>query len=420
MLKIDIPASFALSGDRLSLEPHDPDFVQNPYAAYAELHRVAPACVWEQYGHWCFFGFDTVNALLRDRRFGRQILHVASREELGMAPPEPGLANFDAVEAHSLLNLEPPGHTKLRKLINKAFVSRQVERLRPQIATLANKLIDGFAPDKPFELLVDYATPIPLVTICGMLGVPASEGPRLLEWSHAICRMYVLAPSEADKKAADAASRDFDLFLRDHIARHRKTPGDDLLTALIAAEEDGETLTLDELVSTVVLLLNAGHEATVHQMGNAMKSVTESGIDPAALFADDKAAEATVEECLRHDAPLHMFTRYALEDMVLEAEGREIALKTGDRIGLMLGAANRDPRRFARPEMFDPSRPNNQNVTFGAGIHFCIGAPLARLEMQVALPALYQRMPELKIDGPFRYADIYHFHGLERVPVLPG
>jgi cytochrome P450 len=412
-------ASFNLSGHRLALSPRDPGFVQDPYAVYARLHAESPAWFWEEYGHWCFGGFDAVNALLRDRRFGRQVLHVATREEAGLAEPKPELADFDAVERHSLLELEPPGHTRLRKLINKAFVSRQVERLRPQVETLANGLIDGFAPGEPVELLEHYATPVPLVTICGMLGVPVEAGPQLLEWSHAMVRMYVLAPSAEDERNANAAARDFAAFLRGHIAEHRKHPADDLLSALIAAEQDGETLTLDELVSTVILLLNAGHEATVHQMGNAAKSILESGIAPDVLFADDKATEATVEECLRHDAPLHMFTRYALEDITLDMEGQSIALKKGERIGLMLGAANRDPRRFENPDAFDPSR-DNANVTFGAGIHFCIGAPLARLELQVALPLLFRRMPGLRVTETLRYGDVYHFHGLERVPVIAG
>ncbi|WP_223385555.1 cytochrome P450 [Oricola cellulosilytica] len=415
-----LPSSFQLSGNRLSLDPHDPDFVQNPYAAYAELHRVSPAFFWEQYGHWCFAGFDAVSALLRDRRFGRQILHVATREELGLPGPNPALANFDAVERHSLLELEPPGHTKLRKLINKAFVSRNVERLRPQIEALANRLIDGFAPGKPVELLERYATPIPLVTICGMLGVPVEAGPQLVAWSHAMCRMYVLDPSNDDARNADAAAGEFSAFLREHIVERRQNPADDLLSALIAAEQDGDTLTLDELISTIVLLLNAGHEATVHQIGNAVKTIVESGRDPAVLFADDKASAATVEECLRHDAPLHMFTRYALEDLTFDLEGHPVALKKGDTIGLMLGAANRDPRRFDEPGRFDPARDKNDNVSFGAGIHFCVGAPLARLELQVALPVLFERLPGLQVTEALRYADVYHFHGLERVPVTAG
>jgi unspecific monooxygenase len=167
------------------------------------------------------------------------------------------------------------------------------------------------------------------------------------------------------------------------------------------------------MLSTAILLLNAGHEATVHTTGNAVKAILESGYDPRMLFADDTATAATVEEALRFDAPLHMFTRYALED--LDYNG--IALRKGDVIGLMLGAANRDPNRFTNPNTFDPLRTDGANVSFGAGIHFCIGAPLARLEMQIAMKILFERLPKLHLSAPPRYADVYHFHGLERLDV---
>ncbi|MCR9124116.1 MAG: cytochrome P450 [Phyllobacteriaceae bacterium] len=397
-----------------SIDPRDPDFVQDVYDAYGQWHADGPAFFWEEYGHWCFAGYETVDRLLRDRRFGRQVLHVATRDELGWPPRPAHLSDFDAVERHSLLELEPPAHTRLRRLITKAFVARQVERLRPQINALCHDLIDGFEADGEVELLSAYATPIPLKTICALLGVPEEAGPQLLAWSHAIVKMYVLDPSMDDQIAANAAARDFSAFLRGHIAKKRAAPGDDLLSALIAAEDDGETLSVDELVSTVILLLNAGHEATVHQIGNAMRSILASGIAPRDLFADADATAATVEECLRHDAPLHMFTRYALEDMAFEADGETIPLSKGDTIGLLLGTANRDPRRFADPDRFDPHRPDQVNVTFGAGLHFCIGAPLARIELQEALSVLFARLPGLRFAGTPRYADAYHFHGLER------
>jgi unspecific monooxygenase len=203
--------------------------------------------------------------------------------------------------------------------------------------------------------------------------------------------------------------------LTDHPdADHRRTDlRDDLISHLLEAEALGDKLTEDELVSTVILLLNAGHEATVHQTGNAIKSVLESGLDPRVLFRDEAATAATVEESLRFDAPLHMFTHYALEDL----EYKGISLQKGDTIGLMLGAANRDPVRFVDPDTFDPSRPNQANVSFGAGIHFCIGAPLARLEMQIALKALFERLPGLHLAEAPLYRDVYHFHGLDRLNV---
>lgn len=394
---------------RVDLDPRDPAFVQDPYAAYREIRARAPVFFWEQYGFWCAAGHDTVSALLRDRRFGRQILHVATREELGWPEPEAHLAPFLAVERHSLLELEPPQHTRLRTLVNRAFVSRQVERLRPRIAAVAEGLIDGFSEDGEADLLAAFCTPIPVVMIAELLGVDPAMAPQLLDWSHRMVAMYQFRRDRAVEDAASAASAEFVAFLRAELAARRAGPRDDLLSHLAAASAGGDRLSEDETVSTCILLLNAGHEATVHAFANGMASLLWEGIDPADAFADPDATESCVEEMLRHDAPLHLFTRYALEDVDVGAA----SMRKGDRIGLLLGAANRDPARFAMPDRFDPRRRDNVHVSFGAGIHFCIGAPLARLEMQVALPILARRLPGLAFDGRPVYRDTYHFHGLE-------
>ncbi len=396
---------------RLRLDPRDPVFFNDPYAAYAAIHARSAAFFWEDYGHWCFAGFDQVNALLRDRRFGRQILHVASREELGLPEPARHLARFDAVEAHSLLELEPPAHTRLRTLVNRAFVSRSIERLRPEIEVLCERLIDGFDADGEVELLASFAEIVPATIIARMLGVPEDRTADLLDWSHRMVKMYMFGRDLSVEEDADLAAGEFADFLREIIGERRAEPRDDLISHMIAAQAAGEDrLSEAELISTAVLLLNAGHEATVHQIGNAVPSILASGLAPSALFADAGTTSRTIEECLRHDAPLHMVTRYALDDVVLPGD---IAIRRGDRIGLMLGAANRDPARFAEPDRFDPSRADQGHVSFGAGIHFCIGAPLARLELEIALPALFRRLPRLRTTKAPRYRDAYHFHGLE-------
>jgi cytochrome P450 len=390
----------------VSLDPCDPAFYHNPYPAYHAIRAALPAFKWEEYGYWCFARHEDVNALLRDRRFGRQILHVASAEELGW-PATPGhLKPFHEFESHSLLELEPPVHTRLRSLVNRSFLSRQVERLRPAIMSLSNGLIDRLETRGEAELLADFATPIPLIVICDLLGVPSDMGRQLLAWSHDMVAMYQARRDRAIEDAAVAATIAFSDFMRGYIARRRKDPRDDLLSELIRAEEQGRKLSEDELVTTAVLLLNAGHEATVHAIGNGIKALLEHGIG-------DGVDEATIEETLRHDAPLHLFTRYALED--LEYGG--IRLKKGEVVGLLLGAANRDPERFAEPDRFVPGRSPNPVVTFGAGIHFCIGAPLARLEMQVAMPLLFERLPKLALADTPRYRNAFHFHGLERLDV---
>ncbi len=384
------------------LDPVDPEFYNDPYPAYHAIRAETPVFTWEQYGHWCFGRHEDVNALLRDRRFGRQILHVASREELGWAETPEHLKPFYDFEKHSLLELEPPVHTRLRGLVNRSFLSRQVERLRPQITSLTNGLIDRFEARGEAELLSEFATPIPVIVICDLLGVPAEMAQQLLAWSHDMVSMYMARRDREVEEKAVKATLEFSAFMRDYINQRRKEPRDDLLSELIKAEEQGSKLTEDELVTTAILLLNAGHEATVHALGNSIKCLLEQNIRHG-------IGEGHVEECLRYDAPLHLFTRYALED--LEYAG--IRLKKGETVGLMLGAANRDPARFPEPDRFIPERDPNPQVSFGAGIHFCIGAPLARLEMQIALPLLFQRLPKLALAEAPKYRNAYHFHGLE-------
>lgn len=378
------------------------------------MHASSPAFFWNDYGHWCFAGFRDVNALLRDKRFGRQILHKMSREELGLPPPKAHTAAFDQTEKYTLLNLEPPAHTRLRALVNRAFVSRNVEQLRPRIERLANELIDGFEADGGVDLLRAYAVPIPAIVIAEMIGMPADMAMQLVDWSNRMVAMYMHGVTYETELDANQASIEFMDYVRAMMAERRRQPREDLLTHMLTSEVDGEKLTDDEVISTTILLLNAGHEATVHTTGNTVKSILESGLDPKAILADEKQIEATVEEGLRFDAPLHMFTRYALQDVTLD---NGLSFRQGEIIGLMLGAANRDPTRFANANTFDPFRTDGQNVSFGAGIHFCIGAPLARIELQVSLKTLFDRLPGLRLKGQPQYKNIYHFHGLETLEV---
>jgi cytochrome P450 len=398
---------------RASLDPRDPAFFNDPYPAYRALAAETPAFFWEQYGFWCFTRHAHVSALLRDRRFGRQILHVATRDELGWSEPPGHIRAFLEVERHSLLELEPPEHTRLRNLVNRAFVSRQVERLAPRIAALAHELIDGFEARGEVDLIEEFATRIPVVVIAELLGVPADMWRQLLDWSHRMVAMYQFGRTRAVEDDAVAATEAFSAFLRGYVEERRSLRADDLISQLIAAEADGGRLSQEELITTCILLLNAGHEATVHGIGNGVKAMLEASIDPREAFATPAATATLVEELLRIDPPLHLFTRYALEDV----EFADVALKKGDQIGLLLGAANRDGERFPDPDRVDPSRSPNPHVAFGGGIHFCVGAPLARLEMHASLPILFERLPGLRLAAAPRYRDSYHFHGLEALPL---
>lgn len=396
---------------RVSLNGRDPQFYQNPNAVYAMLHAHCPTFYWEEQRQWFFTGYDQVNGLLRDRRFGRQILHVASREELGLPQPQPHVRHFDAAEAHSLLELEPPDHTRLRTLVNRAFFSRHLEKMKPEIAELANSLIDQFEQDGGTELLSSFADIIPVTMIARMIGIPEEMGPQLLKWSHAYVRMYMFGRTRADEDAADQAAREFSEYVKSVIAERRASPADDLLTQMIHTEHKGQHLTEDELVSTTIVLLNAGHEATVHQIGNSVRTILESGLPPDTLFQDEATTARTVEECLRIGAPVHIFQRWALEPVEIDG----ISLQRGDKISIILAAANVDPLKFTDPLSFKPDRAEASNLSFGAGIHFCIGAPLAQLELNIALPILFKRLPGLRLATPPVVKDVYHFHGLERL-----
>ncbi len=406
------PLSLDPATRRLKLSPLDPAFYLDPYPAYAALHAQSPAFFWEDYGLWCFGGFDEVNRLFRDKRFGRENRWGAP---LHPAPGREHLQAFDRVESGSLLEREPPAHTRLRSLVNRAFVSRAIERLKPRIEALAHELIDALPRGEAFDLLPTVAAPVPLSIICELLGVPSAKGEHLLDWSHAMCAMYVPQRSQEMEVAANHAAAEFHRFLTQHIAAHARAGADDLLSALIAMRDAGEQLNDDELVSTCVLLLNAGHEATVHQTGNAVNAILAQGGDPRRFFATQQATDATVEECLRFDAPLHVFTRFAYETVEL---GEGIVVHPGERIGLLLGMANRDPRVFETADRFAPGREDQKNASFGAGIHFCIGAPLARLELQTTLKVLFDRLPGLQLAAAPRYRNSYHFHGLERLMVI--
>jgi len=401
-MRIDVPHRSA------SIDPCDSDFYNNPYPAYRQVRDVVPVFKWEEYDHWCFARHADVNALLRDPRFGRQILHVATREELGMAEEPEHLKPFYACERHSLLELEPPVHTRLRSLVSRSFLPRQIENMRMDITNLCRDLIDQFENKAEIDLLASYATPIPIVIICKLLGVPVDMSQQLLSWSHDMVCMYQARRDRALEDAAAKATVEFSNFMRSYVTERRKNRGEDLLSELIQAEEQGQRLSEDELVTTAILLLNAGHEATVHTMGNAIKALLETGIR-------SEFTSGHIEEALRFDAPLHLFKRYALED--LEYAG--INFRKGEQVGLLLGAANRDPERFADPDLFSPGRSPNPHVSFGAGIHFCLGAALARLELNIAIPMLFSRMPNIRIIEPPRYRNVYHFHGLESLMVSP-
>lgn len=378
--------------------PTDPAFVQNPYPFYDKARTAGDFFWWDEYGVACAVSHQAVHQVLRSKQMGRECPHE-------LAPDIPAHQQpFYDIEAHSMLELEPPRHTRLRSLVLRAFTSRTIAAMEQDITQLCHELIDQF-PSEPFDLLDAYARPVPVIVICRLLGVPEQEADNLLTWSNAMVAMYTAGRTRAQEDAAATAARAFADFMRGYIAKRRKTPADDLISTLIAAEEAGEKLSEDELITTCILLLNAGHEATVHTLGNGVKTLLDNGVR--------NITEASVEEVLRFDPPLHMFTRWVYEDVTVAGQ----PFKRGDQIACLLAAANRDPAAYDAPNRFDPTRKGPQNTSFGGGIHFCVGAPLARLELRIALQALLSRCPDLQMTAVPQYADVYHFHGLDRLMV---
>ncbi len=392
---------------KFSQSPTAPAFVQDPYAFYERVRNSGdPMFFWEDYDVAATVSYAQVWAILRDRRFGRE------------APPDcrparpPHQREFWQVEDHSLLELEPPRHTRLRSLILRAFTSRRIAALGPEIEQLAHQLVERSVAQGPdFDLLDTFARPLPVIIIARLLGVPEERADDLLAWSNAMVGMYQAGRTHETERAAAQAALEFRAFMLDYVDYRRARPADDLITHLIAAEEDGEKLSTDELISTCILLLNAGHEATVHTIGNGVHAILDHGTPRAVL--EPASIDGLVEEILRYDSPLHMFQRWAYDDIEI---GRHV-IRKGEKVACLLAAANRDPSRWSAPQEFDPARPLQTNVAFGAGVHFCIGAPLARLELRTALPVLFHRLPQLRLSAPAQYAPKYHFHGFESLMV---
>ncbi|MHC0429402.1 cytochrome P450 [Streptomyces sp. O3] len=401
----------------LAFDPGAPEFAADPYPAYADLRARGRAHWYEPTRQWLIPHHADVSALLRDRRLGRTYLHRFTHEEFGRTPPPPEHEPFHTLNDHGLLDLEAPDHTRIRRLVSKAFTPRTVERLRPYVDELAARLVGELVADGGDDLITAVAEPLPVAVIAQMLGVPESDRPLLRPWSADICGMYELNPPEETARRAVAASVEFSAYLRELIAERRKEPGDDLVSALIAAHDAGDRLSEQEMISTCVLLLNAGHEATVNTTGNAWHALFAHPDQLAALRAapdaPDAALSTAVEELLRYDTPLHLFERWVLED--IEIDG--VRIPRGSEVALLFGSANHDPAVFDRPGELDLARADNPHVSLGAGIHYCLGAPLARIELAASFGELLRQAPTLRPAAEPTRKEGYVIRGFDALPV---
>ena len=380
-----------------------PDVVADPYPHFAEERRHHPVAWHEASGSWLTFDHASADAVLRNRRLGRIWV---DRE------PAERFAPFNLLHRNQMMENEPPDHTRLRRLVAGAFARGHVERLRPRVRALAAGLLDEVDPRR-FDVIGEYAEPLPVLVIAELLGVPTGLAPQLRAWSQAIVRMYEVAPTAADEEAAIAAAAAFADMVRELADDRSVHPRDDLVSDLVAARTPagpggGARLSEDEVVASAVLLLNAGHEASVNVFGNGFVAMLERGRRP------EPGEEAScVEEMLRFDSALQLFERTAATDVRLG----DVVVEAGQKVAALLGAANRDPAVFADPDTFDPARDPNPHLAFGAGLHFCLGAPLARMELAESLGLLLARHPGLRLVDEPTARGTFVLRGYTAVPV---
>lgn len=397
----------------LGYEPWAPGFVADPYPVFVRLREERPAFFHEPTGQWVISRYADVDALLRDRRLGRSYLHVAGHEEFGQEQEPEFLKPFWDLIRAGMLDVEPPTHTRLRRLVSKAFTARMVEGLRPTIRRLAGELAGTLAAKGGGDLLAEVAEPLPVNVIAEMLGVPVADRPLLRPWSADICGMYELNPPEEVQRTAVRAAVEFSDYLRDLARSRRGEPRDDLISALAQVVDEGDRLTEDELIGTCVLLLNAGHEATVNATGNGWWALFRNPGELERLRGDASLIPTAVEELLRYDTPAPMFERWVLEDITVAG----VDIPRGAEVALQFASANRDPAVFTEPDRLDLARDPNPHITFGLGIHYCLGAPLARIELAESLSALLRLAPGLRAVSEPEWKPGFVLRGLQALHV---
>ena len=413
MAKRPVPANMGAMPDLDSLlaafDPADPAFIADPYPVLGALREATPLVYSPATDQWLVTRYDDVHGALRDRRLGRIFTHRYTPAEFGRPEPDPRWSDFREHDRWSLLELEPPDHPRIRSLIAKVFTPKAVADLRPVMEALSAELLGGFGPGDHFDLITEYAQPYSVAVICSMLGVPRADARQLLDWSHAIVKMYEIHASDEQKTEANTAAREFMDYARAVIADKRAHPDDLLVSRLATVEDAGHRLTDHEIACTTIVLLNAGHEATVNTLANGTRGLLRNRGEWERLVRREVEPRAGVEELIRWDAPLHLFERWVLDDDVTVAG---TPLPRGSRIAMLFGSANRDPRRFADPDRFDVGRGDTAHVGFGGGIHFCVGAPLARLELEVSLTELRDRFPAMELAAEPTYHPTFVIRGL--------
>ena len=388
---------------------NNPTFVADPYEQLKELREFGKP-VWHE-GMQIFLAarHSDANDVFRNKSLGRIFTDKK---------PDFEWETFNWLHSDSILDSEPPKHTRLRSLVAKAFNRNKIEGMRPAVERITQQLLDVIEEKvksgETFDLIADYAEPLPVKIIADLLGFPESEEHLLRPWSQSIVKMYEVNPSEQYQMEAKKAAAEFAEYVRSLAEHRKKNPGQDLITDLAMVEENGEKLNSHELVATCVLLLNAGHEASVNAFGNGMVAALERPDQAELLRRNSRAiTDTALEEFMRFDAPLHLFERTATVDTELGG----VKIEKGQKIAALIGSANRDSAVFERADEMDLTRDPNPHIGFGAGIHFCLGAPLARLEMSVSLPALWEKYPNMQLAGNPVRRPTFVLRGYESVSI---
>lgn len=399
----------------LLFNPFDPAFRIDPYPVYERLRREAPVYN-GPFGALVLSRYADCEAILRDPRSSSDARNsTAFAEFIAQNPDAEQNVGFFA-QTRPFLFLDPPDHTRLRGLVNKAFTPRAIDKLRDRIQEIVNELLDRADAKGGIEVVEEFAYLVPVQVICEMLGVPVKDHELFKDWSRELARSLdpeELLPQDVIERRQKAIDS-FGEYFGGLIADHKSHPRDDLLSALIAAEESGDKMSEQELLATCILLLVAGHETTVNLIGNGTLALLRNPAQLALLHSDPSLIRSAVEEFLRFDPPVQFTVRVALEDMTLG----DVSLTKGQQAILLLAGANRDPDVFADPDRLDITRGENRHLAFSHGIHYCVGAPLARLEAEVALGTMVQRFPHIRLlDEAPGYKENIVLRGLAALPV---
>lgn len=389
----------------------DPEFIADPYPGLAQLRSQGKPVWSEELGVFLAATHKDANQVLRTRTLGRIF---------NPKHPEDHWKTFNYLHADSILDSEPPKHTRLRSLVTKAFNPKKIDSLRPTVTTIVDSLLDdleeAFSTGKA-DLIHDFAEPLPVKVIASLLGFPPKDEHLLRPWSQAIVKMYEVSPSDSDQAEAKKAADEFASYVENLMLERKENPGTDLISDLAKVEDGGDRLSTTELIATCVLLLNAGHEASVNGLGNGMVAALQRPDQMALLRSTPwEVTPSAIEEFLRFDSPLHLFERTATSD----TEVGGVMVKQGQKIAALIGSANRDETVFDNHDQMDVTRDPNPHIGFGAGIHFCIGAPLARMEMSVALPKLMERFPTIDLAGEPTSRGTFVLRGWANVPLTSG